>query len=399
MADPMIADINFTCSHCGQKIAVGAEAAGQQADCPSCQNTLTIPAPQPRNGRNARTRATNRKREPAKDGFDIQPRNSGSRDRASETDPVALREQLAAAQSECERLRANATHAQAEIKSFQNERRTLRAEIANLKQHSASLEMQVADLELESGVQGQRLAATATQLETKEAELAEARAAAMTSATACNELEHKLAEVHSHLAVTLADLKESSDALAATQTALEGAEANAAELEKLRAALDADLIEAKQQLASASDEVKSLRRLVSESETGRELVAARAKLAVHETESQCWEKRVALLEADLQGVAAQRLRSVEEIDGLRLQLQDALQKAEAASDEKIHQDNAVLRGIVSRQNVELELQHHELKRLKRARFALRLVYALFALGLAGLAWFAVQFVPQLRSLF
>jgi hypothetical protein len=155
----------------------------------------------------------------------------------------------------------------------------------------------------------------------------------------------------------------------------------------------------KQHLASTREEVESLRGLLGASETGRELVAAREKLAAHETENQRWKQRVDLLEADLRNVASQGKRFLEETNDLRLRLQDALRQAEAATDEKLREDNAVLRGIINRQNVELEIQHHDIARLKRARFALRLVYALFALGLLALVWFAVQFVPQLRSLF
>ena len=42
----MIADITFECSHCGQRIAVGADAAGLDVDCPTCKTTLTIPSPE-----------------------------------------------------------------------------------------------------------------------------------------------------------------------------------------------------------------------------------------------------------------------------------------------------------------------------------------------------------------
>jgi hypothetical protein len=155
----------------------------------------------------------------------------------------------------------------------------------------------------------------------------------------------------------------------------------------------------KQQFASMREEVESLRSLLGASETGRELVAARAELAAPENDKQRWQQRVELLEADLRSVAAQRQRFHEEADDLRHRLQSALREAEAASDERTREDNAVLRGIINRQNVELEIQHHDLMRLRRARFALRLVYALFVLGLLGLVWFAVQFAPQLRSLF
>jgi chromosome segregation ATPase len=375
---PMIADITFECSHCGQRIAVGADAVGLEAECPACKTKLTVPTPDARAERSSRSNGT---------------------DRTRASDPASLREQLAAAQSECERLHANATHAQAEIKSFQNERIALRAEIASLKQRSATLESQLADVELESEVQRQRLAASATQLEANDAELVRLRAAETADATARNDLEHALAAAHSELAAAQAELKKRTKALSTTKAALKEAEANSANWQARCESSDAELVQMKQQFASMREEVESLRGLLDASETGRELAAARAQLAAHENDQQRWQQRVNLLEADLRNVAAQSQRYFEEAEALRHRLQDALQEAEAASDEKAREDNAVLRGIISRQNVELEIQHQDLKRLKRARFALRLVYAVFVVGLLGALWFAAQFVPQLRSLF
>jgi chromosome segregation ATPase len=150
-------------------------------DCPSCQTTLTIP--------------TDRTRERG-------------------ADPGSLPEQLAAAQSECERLRANATHAQAEIKSFQNERLSLRTDIVSLKQRSTTLEKQLEDLELESEVQRQRLAATASQLEANDAELGRTAGLRKRPARdACNELEHALAAANSEGAAAQVELTKKSKAL------------------------------------------------------------------------------------------------------------------------------------------------------------------------------------------
>ena len=36
-------DINFWCGRCGQPIIADSNAAGLQADCPNCWQTLTIP--------------------------------------------------------------------------------------------------------------------------------------------------------------------------------------------------------------------------------------------------------------------------------------------------------------------------------------------------------------------
>jgi len=42
-----MADIKFSCPHCEQHITCDALWGGHQLQCPSCQNTLTVPAPPP----------------------------------------------------------------------------------------------------------------------------------------------------------------------------------------------------------------------------------------------------------------------------------------------------------------------------------------------------------------
>jgi chromosome segregation ATPase len=74
---------------------------------------------------------------------------------------------------------------------------------------------------------------------------------------------------------------------------------------------------------------------------------------------------------------------------------DELEIALAEQIEKSKMENDVLRGIVARQNTTLGVIHSELRRLRRARFTLRLVYALFSLGMLVLAFVALYvFAPQ-----
>ena len=40
-------DIVFKCTHCDQELSVEDSAAGVEIQCPSCGNTLTVPAPPP----------------------------------------------------------------------------------------------------------------------------------------------------------------------------------------------------------------------------------------------------------------------------------------------------------------------------------------------------------------
>jgi hypothetical protein len=61
----------------------------------------------------------------------------------------------------------------------------------------------------------------------------------------------------------------------------------------------------------------------------------------------------------------------------------------------VQKDNDVLRGIVDRQNAELQARHIELVRFKRARMGLRMVYVGFGIGLVTLAIVTLKVLPQL----
>jgi hypothetical protein len=43
-----MADIEFTCSNCRQTLEAPEEMAGEMVECPSCQQTIAIPSPAPR---------------------------------------------------------------------------------------------------------------------------------------------------------------------------------------------------------------------------------------------------------------------------------------------------------------------------------------------------------------
>ncbi|MDB6173031.1 MAG: hypothetical protein JWL59_2342 [Chthoniobacteraceae bacterium] len=87
------------------------------------------------------------------------------------------------------------------------------------------------------------------------------------------------------------------------------------------------------------------------------------------------------------------IRALQSANGAGEQM---LENPNQAHVERIHEDNGLLRGIVSRQNVLLEQWYAELTGLKRARLMLRILYALFALCLIILAIIAIDNWPLLK---
>src|SRR4029079_2819959 len=114
---------------------------------------------------------------------------------------------------------------------------------------------------------------------------------------------------------------------------------------------------------------------------GRDLMMARDQLAEVTKERDRLSGEVRHLSDDLQSVTKAKGDRDEQIKTLSRELDEARRRAEAASEARLRQDNEVLRGIIARQNSELEQKHAQLVRLKRARLGVRLAYASFALGL------------------
>ncbi len=350
----MIAEIKFACAHCGQRIAVGPEAAGLDIDCPTCQNGVTIPA----------------------EAAPMQPRRAEG----------GQRERIAALQAECERLRANATHAQAELKSFHNERLTLRGDVASWKQRVAVAEEQVADLELVR----RRLEATESQLAAMEQALSENHAA-LTQVSG----EHALAvqEIESFRSQLALAARQKIEA-EATKSHLVETEARLVEIQGTLAKAVADGASLDQRRGIAESEVENLRALMARDEATRELLSIRSKLATADAELQTRRQSSAQIAADLEKAEAERARLEDERIALHQQLAAAEKTAEERSEHRLHADNQKLRELLERQKEELKLRFRELTRYRRAKLTVKVVWAVAALIAVGLGFAFVKLLPS-----
>jgi chromosome segregation ATPase len=142
-------------------------------------------------------------------------------------------------------------------------------------------------------------------------------------------------------------------------------------------------------------EAATLRADLKETESGREFVRLREELVTLEEERRRLRLANSELTEDFQRTKSESTAASDLVRTLQQRLGAAEKRADAQSDEGLKQDNLSLRGIITRQNGELERRHRELHKLKRAQLGLRLVYALLVLGVIVLALAAVRFVPTL----
>lgn len=399
-------EIKFSCGTCGQHMVADAAAAGQAAECPNCRQPVTIPAPRTMYERSYGEPAPTETRETRPD---VEEQNDSPQPGRFE-----------AVLEECERLKSVATHAQTELKTFQAERLTLKTELAQLRQRLPVLENQAtagaaettrwqgvaeaakvraASLENDLSISRQRTTAAETQIAAKEQELAAVRAS----------LAAAEAQGHSNQAEVVS-LQDESSLLRKDLDAARRDLAAAAEIRTRLEKSEAQLSEAQARLRSSEDSAKALakrgeelaieaagfRDSLKKSKTGRELIELRAKLASVETEHQREEAAARQSAMDLQKSEAAQHGLRELVKATRHQLEQAEKRAEAGSEDRVKSDNDLLRGIISRQNEELAHRHSELVRLKSARFAVRILYALFAVGLVALGFLVVELLPRLK---
>jgi len=433
----MIADsteIKFQCSQCGQSISVDSSAVGLSANCPTCDNPLVVPSLSSLHHRQygelsetGHERPAYAAEEPDFSAAEMQElredliaaqRRADDAERAvaaARKEAVRLQQQLTLETEHGEGHAASAISAQGDVERLQVEREQLNGELAQSRQQAAIVESQLGDArakiaQLAAGLEvaeenraqwvaafdqtSENAQANETQLAAREAELNEALAGLGESA-------HALAAARTETDTLQSERAILSQQIESAQAGLRDANARGATLEEKLAATQRTLesTEAERQTLSVRcealrQEEKILRRDLSESHDGRELLTLRERLRTLESDHQKATASLGRREAEVQSLTTAVLQVRADLIEARDRGADAERRAEAASESQIAKDNEVLRGIIARQNTAGEERFVELRRLKRARLMLRLVYGLFGLGILGLLALGFHILPD-----
>lgn len=436
----MIADsteIKFACSRCGQRLSVDASGAGMTTNCPTCASALVVPQVGGLHNRGyGDTAETDPPRSSPPAGEETVPASEAQelRDELLEAqrrseewegalatarqENARLRPQLEKAAAECAEQTANATAVLAEAQRLQADRQQLRSELAESQQRAAAAETHLGEArariaQLVAGLEAaeknraqweEALAQTTahareagTQLAARETELREAlaqlAASAHSSATA-REASEVLEDQRTALSQRLENAEGQLLEAAATRSARATAEENLAAAQLALTSAEADRHALSSQCQTLRREVETLRHDLDGSHAGHELLVLRERFQTLETGHQKATATLAHVEAEAQSLTASGEKLRADLTAARESAADAERRAEAASESALQHDNGVLRGIITRQNTVLEECFAELRRLKRARFVLRIIYALFALALLGLLTLAFDSQPD-----
>ncbi len=415
------ADIKFACSQCGQRIVVEKSAAGLTANCPICEGLVTVPhvsslrEHRPRQGaersESGRGKFSDPGLEETRQELFSAAADHGKVQRElddAKKEVERFRSLFKKAVDECERMTANATHAQAEIKSFQSDRQQLKTELSQSRQRAQIAESQLAEsvealaaakqentalreqIDQNLTLSQERLAATETQLTVRERELLNLQAEN-------SEVVQSLAGAQAELAATRIELNnlrgEWESARQALNKAAESEQSLVAAKRELQTRFDEATAETQrliQEREQLHQQAELLRRDLVGIDSGRELLELRDQVrALADAQAQTTAALVEKAsEAQSLAAAEQKLRA--ELQEVRQLREEAEQRAAANSEAQLKKDNDILRGIVARQNTTLGAHFSELRRLRRGRFGLRIVYTIFGLGLLALIFFAVS---------
>lgn len=406
------ADIKFACSQCGQRIVVDKSAAGLSGACPICEGPVTVPhasvvedlpidgAPVA-NERGRETYTDPGLDETREELFSTSVELGQLQRELDEAKREIERQRILfkKAVDECERVTASATHAQVEIKTFQADRQQLKADLAQVKQRAVHAENQVAELatalaaanhdnvalreriENDLSLSQSRLEATETQLHLRERELGGLR-------DENSQIVQSLAGTQSELAAMDAELAGLREQLSTALRSLQDAHRAGEQLNEEKRDLQSQLQQAasererlRNELDALNEHAEVLRRDLVTTDAGQELLDLRSRLSdITEDRAQIAET-LAEKRAELKSLTATEEILRRELEDTRRQREAAEQQAAANSELQLNKDNEVLRGIVARQNTTLGVYYSEVRRMRRARYGLRVVYGLFAIVL------------------
>lgn len=429
----MITDIKFDCTHCGQRMVVDSSAEGLETECPHCSTGITIPR---------RVSIHDAAATPIQQtGNGTFAHHHDAERSVADPEVSALRQELTEASLQLSQLENELVG----VEQLKKEKRKLRDDLVRLKKDLTGKEADLAAVLAAREESESRAIALASELNRLEGELtleqergiklqADVDAFAAERADVLPRLESAEREAESikltllERDVELQDLRTNlTDTQAARTTALREIQTLELRITDLEAKLSSasstgaqtteKLGAATQELAAKNKRLKeveasaksltakvkeltkdrdALSKSLSKNTAGKDLVIAREELSVTTKERDRLGLEVERLNAEIDS-AREKHRALEgELKSSLRELDEARRRAEAASEERLRQDNEVLRGIIARQNSELEQRHVQIVRLKRAQLGVRLAYAAFGIGLLAIAMWAMKTVPALN---
>lgn len=377
-------DIRFSCPHCGQRFVVDASGAGVETQCAGCLKSLVVPEVGSMMDREYVARAAGPGGERRSGGDRL---GAGIREGKMPTPMVDSAREFSAERNQ---LRAEAGQSAVELKQA-------RTEIAQLAQRLAALEAEAAehaarrrqteeDLELTR----EKAKALGTDVAAREKELASVRERVAALDRELIDAKAEISRLQDESDLHLHNYDDARAKLAAAEPAVARAEALSKELsgtqEKLAAAAE--------RAHTLVKESETMRREFSQTESGRVLLDLRARAEGLDSDRKRLETELAEAKSETAKLTGAGKELQTQFEAMRTARDEAVRQLQVGSATGLQQVNEVLRGVLDRQKVELDERYTELRRLKKAELATRMLYLLFAILLVALIAYGIHILPQ-----
>lgn len=292
--------------------------------------------------------------------------------------------------AERNQLRAEAGQSAVEVKQA-------RTEIAQLAQRLAALEAKAAehatkrkqteeDLELSR----EKAKALGTDIAAREKELASVRDRVAALDRELTDAKAEISRLQDESDLHLHNYDDARTKLATAEPAVARAEALSKELSGTQEKLAAT----EERANTLAKESETMRREFSQTESGRVLLDLRARVENLDADRKRLETELAEAKHEIarQTEAGKELQT--QFEAMRTARDEAVRALETGSATGLQQVNEVLRGVLDRQKVELDERYTELRRLKKAELATRILYVLFAMLLLALIAYGIHVIPR-----
>ncbi len=363
---------------------VDASGAGVETQCAGCQQSLIVPAIGSMMDREYVARAA---------GPVAERRGSGERLHGGIPEgkmPTPAPESTRAITAERNRLRAEAGPSGMELKQAKTEIAQLAQSLAMLEaeatEHSARRKQTEEDLELSR----EKAKALGVDVAAREKELAAVRVRVTVLEREQSDAKAEISRLQDESDLHRHNYDDARAKLAVNEQAVARAEARGKELSDTREKLAA----AEQRTSTLAKESETMRREFSQTESGRVLLDLRARVESRDAERKRLETELAEAKSELAKQTEAGKEWLTQFEAMRATRDEAVRQLEVGSATGLQQVNEVLRGVLERQKVELDERYSELRRLKKAELATRMLYVIFAILIIGLIAYGIHVLPR-----
>lgn len=293
--------------------------------------------------------------------------------------------------------RVESAHSALELKQAQSEIAELTQRLSTSEAHAAELaarQQQTAEaLELaqqKSGALTAQLAAREKEIESTRAKIIALEREQVTAKAEISRLQD-VGDLHLH------NCKDALARLALAEKSVSRAEAVAKDVlataEKLAAAEERGQ-HLGQNVATLTTEIETMRREFAQTESGRTLLDLRARMEERETQCNDLGLELSELKDDFVKKTEAEKEARAQFESMRTERDSLTRQLDSESASGLKQANEILRGVLDRQKSELAERYAELRRLKKAEFASRILYAILAILIVAFVAAALHVVPR-----